>query len=55
LQHNKYSNIFGLGDVCNCPTAKTAAGVYTQAPIVAHNMAVTMGKEDSPPQIYTGY
>jgi len=23
LQHKKYKNIFGLGDVCNLPTSKT--------------------------------
>jgi sulfide:quinone oxidoreductase len=28
LQHNKYKNIFGLGDICNLPTAKTAAAVF---------------------------
>lgn len=28
LQHNKYENIFGLGDVNNLPTAKTAAGAF---------------------------
>jgi len=29
LQHKKHSNIFGLGDVCNLPTAKTAAAVFS--------------------------
>jgi sulfide:quinone oxidoreductase len=29
LQHNKFSNIFGIGDVCNLPTAKTAAAVFS--------------------------
>ena len=27
LQHKKYSNIFGMGDCTNAPTAKTAAAV----------------------------
>ncbi len=27
LQHNKYPNIFAIGDSANLPTAKTAAGV----------------------------
>jgi len=27
LQHNKYKNIFGLGDCTNIPTAKTGAAV----------------------------
>ena len=31
LQHNKYPNIFGLGDCTNVPTAKTAAAVGEQS------------------------
>jgi NADPH-dependent 2,4-dienoyl-CoA reductase/sulfur reductase-like enzyme len=54
LQHNKYPNIYGLGDVCNLPTAKTAAAVFTQAPVVAHNLEVAMGKEGKPAH-YNGY
>ena len=30
LQHTKYSNIFGIGDCTNIPTAKTAAAVAAQ-------------------------
>jgi sulfide:quinone oxidoreductase len=29
LRHNKYSNVFSLGDVSNLPTAKTAAAVFS--------------------------
>lgn len=29
LRHNKYPNVFSLGDVANLPTAKTAAGVFS--------------------------
>lgn len=29
LQHNKYANVYGLGDVCNLPTAKTAAAIFS--------------------------
>ena len=28
MQSNKYPNVFGLGDICNIPTAKTAAAIY---------------------------
>ena len=28
LQHNKYANVFGCGDVAGVPTAKTAAAVF---------------------------
>lgn len=29
LQHNKFENVFALGDVANIPAAKTAAGVFS--------------------------
>jgi len=29
LQHNKWDNIFAVGDCANLPTAKTAAGVFS--------------------------
>lgn len=54
LQHNKYSNIFGIGDVNNCPTAKTAAAVYSQTPVVVHNMLKAMGHKESEAK-YEGY
>lgn len=30
LRHNKYENIFGLGDVCNLPTTKGSGLVSTK-------------------------
>jgi sulfide:quinone oxidoreductase len=30
--------VFGLGDICNIPTAKTAAAVFSQTPVVAENI-----------------
>ena len=54
LQHKKYANVFGLGDGCNTPNAKTAAAVRKQAPVVAVNaLAVMDGKE--PVASYDGY
>jgi sulfide:quinone oxidoreductase len=38
LQHNKYSNIFGLGDCTSTPNAKTAAAVRKQVPVVVSNI-----------------
>ncbi len=38
LQHNRYSNIFGLGDACSTPNAKTAAAVRKQVPVVVDNI-----------------
>jgi len=45
LQHNRYENIFSLGDVCSAPNAKTLAAARMQAPVVAVNLlAVLDGK-----------
>jgi len=38
LQHNKYANIFGLGDATSTPNAKTAAAVRKQVPILVDNI-----------------
>ena len=54
LQHNTYPNVFGLGDGCSTPNAKTAAAARKQAPVVAVNgLAVLDGKE--PTVAYDGY
>ena len=54
LQHNRYSNIFGLGDASSLPTSKTGAAIRKQAPTVVHNlMAALEGKPM--PDIYNGY
>lgn len=38
LQHKRYANIFGLGDVAALPTAKTGAAIRKQAPVVVANI-----------------
>lgn len=38
LQHKKYDNIFGLGDVINAPTTKTFFGGLSQVAVVRHNV-----------------
>ena len=54
LRHPRYGNIFGLGDACSAPNAKTAAAVRKQAPVVAANvLAVLAGKP--PRAAYDGY
>ncbi len=54
LRHTKYPNVFGLGDGCSAPNAKTAAAARKQAPVVAINaLAVLDGKE--PTAAYDGY
>ncbi|KAJ9061643.1 hypothetical protein DSO57_1003420 [Entomophthora muscae] len=41
LIHNKYKNIFSLGDASSCPTSKTAAAVSAQTGIVSFNLLHT--------------
>ncbi|MBX7173379.1 MAG: NAD(P)/FAD-dependent oxidoreductase [Pyrinomonadaceae bacterium] len=38
LQHNKYKNIFSLGDASSLPTSKTGAAIRKQAPVAAENL-----------------
>lgn len=44
MRHKMFGNVFALGDVANTSNAKTAAAVRKQAPVVAHNVLVTLGK-----------
>ncbi|HSH29753.1 MAG TPA: FAD-dependent oxidoreductase [Thiohalobacter sp.] len=45
LQHRRYPNVFGCGDVVGTPVGKTAASVKYQAPIAAENLvALIAGK-----------
>ena len=38
LQHNKYKNIFSLGDASSLPTSRTGAAVRKQAPVLVKNL-----------------
>jgi len=54
LIHNKYSNIFAIGDCANYPTSKTASGARKQADILTKNLlSILKGKE--PKAKYTGH
>lgn len=54
LQHPRYPNIFGLGDACSSPNAKTAAAVRKQIVVVAEN--VLAAREDREfKTFYDGY
>jgi len=39
LQHRRFPNVFGIGDINGTPRGKTAATVKKSAPVVAHNLA----------------
>ena len=55
LQHNRYANVFGLGDVAALPTAKTGAAIRKQAPVVAENVLLMMASERLGNKKYEGY
>lgn len=43
LQHVKYKNVFGLGDVGSTPNSKTAAAIRKQSPVVVRNLLHLIG------------
>lgn len=54
LQHNRYKNIFGLGDAGSTPNSKTGAAIRKQAPVLVKNLLALM-QGQTPGQVYTGY
>ena len=54
LRHNRYPEVFAIGDIAGVPKGKTAASVKWQAPVIEdHLVAQIQGKEGT--QIYNGY
>ncbi len=43
LRHQRFDNIWSLGDAMNAPNAKTAAAARMQAPVVANNLLQDAG------------
>ncbi len=54
LQHNKYSNVFALGDAASTPNSKTAAAIRKQAPVLIRHLLAVM-KGESLDEAYDGY
>ncbi|KAI9138895.1 hypothetical protein BKA69DRAFT_1089174 [Paraphysoderma sedebokerense] len=54
LQHNKYPNIFSLGDVSSVPTSKTAAAVAAESGVLESNLLAVMSGA-TPRAKYDGY
>lgn len=54
LQHVRYPNIHSLGDASGAPNSKTAAAARKQAPIVANNVLVALGRQSRKAR-YDGY
>ncbi len=55
LQSTKYSNVFGLGDVTDLPTAKTGAGIRKQAPVVTESILNLIDGKEISDKKYSGY
>ncbi|PVU87466.1 hypothetical protein BB561_006316 [Smittium simulii] len=56
LQHNKYDNVYAIGDCNSAPTSKTAAAACVQAYVVKNNLfnKITNNTNFSPLS-YNGY
>ncbi len=54
LQHNKYPNVFSLGDASSLPTSKTAAAVRAEAPVLVENLVAVMAAKTLDEK-YDGY
>ncbi|MBK4998376.1 NAD(P)/FAD-dependent oxidoreductase [Pseudomonas sp. S31] len=54
LRHRQFDNVHALGDVANTSNAKTAAAARKQAPVVANNVLVALGRRQALAQ-YDGY
>ncbi|MEG1040698.1 MAG: FAD/NAD(P)-binding oxidoreductase [Pseudomonas sp.] len=54
LRHRQFANIHALGDGINTTNAKTAAAARKQAPVVANNVLVALGRLPKPAH-YDGY
>ena len=54
LQHNKYPNIFSLGDCSSLPTSRTGAAIRKQAPVLAKNL-ISFSKGQDLTASYDGY
>lgn len=54
LRHNRYDNIFALGDAGATPNSKTAAAIRLQAPVVVANLLAVLDGREMPGE-YDGY
>lgn len=54
LQHRRYENVFGIGDVCGIPIGKTGGSARHQGPIVVGNLIAVMEKKE-PALKFDGY
>ncbi len=55
LQHKRYDNVFGVGDVTDLPTARTGAGIRKQVPVVVTNIINMIKGKPISDMKYSGY
>jgi len=55
LQHKKYKNVYGLGDVAALPTAKTGAAIRKQVPVVLGQLLDAIEGTHHSTKKYNGY
>ena len=55
LQHPRYRNVFGVGDVVGTPVGKTAASVKAQVPVAVANLLAHLQGQTDLPARYDGY
>lgn len=55
LQHDRFKNVFALGDCSNLPTSKTGAAIRKQAPVVVENLILVMEHNEQDKAEYDGY
>ncbi|KAI3321283.1 FAD/NAD(P)-binding domain-containing protein [Xylariaceae sp. AK1471] len=53
-QHNKYKNIFSIGDASSLPNSKTAAAITAQVPVMIDNLLATIAGKQAK-AAYDGY
>ena len=54
LQHNRYKNVFGIGDILGIPLAKTGGSAQVQAVVIQDNLVAAIENKKFP-QEYNGY
>ncbi|KAJ2668490.1 hypothetical protein IWW42_005166 [Coemansia sp. RSA 1085] len=55
LQHNRFANVYAIGDCSSLPTSKTAAAAAAQSQVLKHNLLAQIQGSDKPALEYTGY
>lgn len=53
-QHNKFKNVFSIGDASSLPNSKTAAAISSQTPVLVDNLLATI-RGQKLEAAYSGY